>query len=163
MQKYACIILLIGFYFIGLPLSYIFMFVIHLDIYGFWLGMISAETVTNLLLFILIWHFDWNIISGKTQKRIHALMESKLPRNSTLSLNGEEEEHIELLQIEFRENIIHSQTDDDQTAERLSINDGDMSQGDTSSSESLFRLVGGKIIILILLCSIFIVSFITSI
>ena len=101
MQKYTCMILLIGFYFIGLPLSYIFMFVMSLDIYGFWLGMISAETVTNILLFIFIWHFDWNVILEKTQESIHILMESNLSQTSSLPPNSEEE-HIGLLSIESK-------------------------------------------------------------
>lgn len=46
------------------------MFLVRIDIYGFWIGVIAAETVTNTLLFVLIERFDWKSHSNKALKRI---------------------------------------------------------------------------------------------
>ncbi len=57
MQKYACVILAIGYLAIALPSSYILMFIASFDIYGFWCAMILSGIVVDTLLFILIWRF----------------------------------------------------------------------------------------------------------
>ncbi|CAF5101893.1 unnamed protein product, partial [Rotaria sp. Silwood1] len=60
-QKYAAMVSFIGFYIIGLPMAYIFMFIIHMehmDIYGYWIGMIIASSVIAGILFVFIWHLN---------------------------------------------------------------------------------------------------------
>lgn len=47
------------------------MFYVRLNIYGFWCGIIAAETVTNGLLFVLIERFTWERHASKALKRIH--------------------------------------------------------------------------------------------
>ena len=46
------------------------MFLVRLDIYGFWIGLIAAETVTNTFLFILVQRFDWKRHADAALKRI---------------------------------------------------------------------------------------------
>ena len=48
-----------GFYIFGLPVAAVLMFYVRIDIFGFWIGIIVAETVTNALLFTLIQRFNW--------------------------------------------------------------------------------------------------------
>ena len=59
-----------GFYAFGIPVAILLMFYFRIDIYGFWLGIIVAETITNILLFILIQRFDWNRHAEKALRRI---------------------------------------------------------------------------------------------
>ncbi|CAF0885948.1 unnamed protein product [Rotaria sordida] len=58
-QKCGAIIAFIGFYAFGIPLAGLLMFVVRMDIYGFWIGIIVAETVTNTFLFLFIQRFNW--------------------------------------------------------------------------------------------------------
>jgi hypothetical protein len=58
-QKRGAMIAFGGFYLFGIPLAAFLMFYVRIDIYGFWIGIIAAETVTNGLLFILVERFNW--------------------------------------------------------------------------------------------------------
>lgn len=58
-QKRGAVISLCGFYVFGMPIAALLMFYVRIDIFGFWIGIIVAETVTNALLFTLIQRFDW--------------------------------------------------------------------------------------------------------
>ena len=58
--------------------------------------------------------------------------------------------------------MIYSQINNAQTVESVPMNVTDISEDDTLSSKSLFRLVGIKLLILTLFCSIFVVSLIIS-
>jgi hypothetical protein len=58
-QKRGAMIAFFGFYLFGIPLAAVLMFFVRLDIFGFWLGIIVAETITNTLLFILVQRFNW--------------------------------------------------------------------------------------------------------
>ena len=138
MQRYACIILFISFLFIQLPLSYIFTFIVNMDIYGFWLAMILSEMLTDILLFVLIWRFDWNTFSEKALNNIRF--------TELEELNA----HMELLPLKPIENNDYSKIDKDISSA-------------IASDESFFRSISIKGIILILLFCIFIVSFVNSI
>ena len=70
-QKRGALIAFGGFYFFGIPLAVVLMFYTRLDIYGFWLGIIAAETVTNTLLFILVHRFNWERHAKAALVRIH--------------------------------------------------------------------------------------------
>ena len=58
-QKRGAMISLCGFYVFGIPIAAVLMFYVRIDIFGFWIGIIAAETVTNALLFTLIQRFNW--------------------------------------------------------------------------------------------------------
>ena len=47
------------------------MFYTRFDIYGFWFGIIAAETVTNTLLFLLVHRFNWERHAKAALVRIH--------------------------------------------------------------------------------------------
>lgn len=57
------------------------MFWVRIDIYGFWLGIIAAETVTNTLLFILIQRFDW-----KSHAKAALIRVNFNPKNATADI-----------------------------------------------------------------------------
>jgi hypothetical protein len=69
-QKRGAFIAFCGFYIFGIPIAALLMFLVRIDIYGFWIGIIAAETVTNSLLFILIGRFNWKHHSDQALKRI---------------------------------------------------------------------------------------------
>ncbi|CAF3525731.1 unnamed protein product [Rotaria socialis] len=58
-QKRSAMISFLGFYVFGIPFAAFLMFSVRIDIYGFWIGVIIAETVTNIFLFLLIYRFNW--------------------------------------------------------------------------------------------------------
>ncbi|CAF2343498.1 unnamed protein product [Rotaria sp. Silwood2] len=58
-QKRGAMIAFFGFYVFGIPIAAFLMFYVRIDIYGFWIGIIAAETVTNTLLFMFIQRFNW--------------------------------------------------------------------------------------------------------
>ncbi|CAF1603487.1 unnamed protein product [Adineta ricciae] len=84
MQKFSVIILFVGFYLFGLPLAYVFTYVIHMNIYGFWLGIIIAEIIMNTALFILVWFFNWETFSQTAMKRFQRDDTMALPEDSAL-------------------------------------------------------------------------------
>ncbi|CAM4815453.1 unnamed protein product [Rotaria magnacalcarata] len=69
-QKRGAMISLTGFYVFGIPLAAILMFSVKIDIYGFWIGIIAAETITNVFLLILIRRFNWEKHSSAAVIRI---------------------------------------------------------------------------------------------
>jgi hypothetical protein len=81
-QKRGAIISFFGFYLFGIPLAGVLMFFVRIDIYGFWIGIIAAETVTNALLFILVQRFNWESHAKSALKRI-----SFNPKNATAMIS----------------------------------------------------------------------------
>jgi hypothetical protein len=159
MQRYAALFLFIGFYLIGLPSAYLFMYVIHMNIFGFWVGMILAEALTNTLLFILIWNFDWNALSEQVQNRIcfaSSSIYSKTDSLSSLNIG----EHMLLLPY----------TSDQEYADKIGEHSTIKTQSDNEdghsnekeSDESLFKLIGIKLLVLVPLVCLFILSMINS-
>ncbi|CAF1221645.1 unnamed protein product [Didymodactylos carnosus] len=68
-QAKGAIIAFLGFYAIGIPLAGVFMFVVKIDIYGFWAGYATGRVFTNILLFVLIKRFDWKHIADFASSR----------------------------------------------------------------------------------------------
>lgn len=69
-QKRGAMISITGFYVFGIPAAAVLMFIVKVDIYGFWIGVIIAETITNTLLLILINRFNWEKHSNAALIRI---------------------------------------------------------------------------------------------
>ena len=69
-QKRGALIAFFGFYLFGIPIAAVLMFFVRIDIYGFWIGLIAAETVTNTFLFILVQRFNWRRHADAALKRI---------------------------------------------------------------------------------------------
>jgi hypothetical protein len=159
MQRYSAIFSFIGFYLIGLPLSYVFMYVIHMNIFGFWVGMILAETVTNILLFTLIWRFDWNDFSKKVQEHIRFISPSIYSKTDSLS-SMNMDEHILLLPYasdqEYADKISKHST------VQIQSDNEDGHSNEKESDESLFKLIGIKLLVLVPLVCLFILSMINS-
>ena len=65
------------------------MFVVRMDIYGFWLGIIAAETVTNILLFTLIGRFHWERHARAALMRIKFNPTSATTEIVTISASNE--------------------------------------------------------------------------
>jgi hypothetical protein len=159
MQRYAAVILFIGFYFIGLPSSYLFMFVIHLDIYGFWLGMIFGEMLINMTLFYLIWRFDWNRFSEEAQDHIRLTVPSIHPTTDSLASNNTDEHMKLLLYKSDRKN-------DEQINGHGTVPiQSDIEEADSNergSDESLLQLIGVKLLVFVCFFCVFIISLINS-
>lgn len=161
MQKYACIILSIGFLLIQLPSSYIFMFILNLDIYGFWLAMILSEMLTDILLFILIWRFDWNTVSEKALDNIRFSESSEDLKTNPSPLKNTNE-HMELLSRKSDEKNDYTKINKDNTKQIQLANEENM-YNESLPDKSLFKSIIIKAIILLLLSFMFIVSFINSV
>ncbi|CAF3368391.1 unnamed protein product [Rotaria sp. Silwood1] len=92
-----------GFYVFGIPLAALLMFYVRIDIYGFWIGIIAAETVTNTLLFTLIQRFNWERHAKAALIRIDFN-----PNNVVLvSTNDEQTQEIDL---DSRNNVDNKST-----------------------------------------------------
>ncbi|CAF1504505.1 unnamed protein product, partial [Didymodactylos carnosus] len=59
LQQKGAIIALTGFFLICVPLAVVLIYVVKIDIYGYWIGLICAAVFINISLFILIQRFDW--------------------------------------------------------------------------------------------------------
>jgi hypothetical protein len=80
-QKRGAMISFGGFYLFGIPIAAFLMFYVRIDIYGFWIGIIAAETVTNALLFTLVQRFNWERHAQAAQIRI-----AFNPKNATTNI-----------------------------------------------------------------------------
>lgn len=80
------------------------MFVVHLDIYGFWLGIIAAETITNTLLFILIARFNWESHAKAALIRIKFNPNSKTNDISIVTSNNTNDEKMNKESLNDSEN-----------------------------------------------------------
>jgi hypothetical protein len=159
MQRYAAIFLFIGFYIIGLPSAYIFMYIFDMDIFGFWTGMILAETLIDILLFILIWDFNFNTFSKNAEENIRLTDPSISVRNDSLaSINTDE--HMRLLP--YTSNQKDNENINEHSTELTQSNNEEEDSNGTASNESLFKLVAIKLLVLIPLLCLFILSFINS-
>ncbi|CAF4334985.1 unnamed protein product, partial [Rotaria sp. Silwood2] len=107
-QKYAAIVSFVGLYIIGLPMAYIFMFIIHMDIYGYWIGMIVASSAIAGILFVFIWRLDWNAMAQIAIDRIHFDKTLETVTSTclltTLPLTIDTDESIEMLPFQDNEN-----------------------------------------------------------
>lgn len=83
-----------GFYLFGIPLAAVLMFFVRLDVFGFWLGIIVAETITNALLFILVQRFDWERHSKAALVRI--TFNPKTATSEIATVAGFEEKPVDL-------------------------------------------------------------------
>lgn len=85
MQIYGVLLMFIGFYIVGLALAYILMYVVKIDIYGFWVGVIVAAVLITIAAVIIIWYFDWNAISIEAHKHIRYIDPSILSAGDSVS------------------------------------------------------------------------------
>jgi hypothetical protein len=112
-QKRGAIIAFCGFYLFGIPIAAFLMFFVRIDIYGFWIGIIAAETVTNTFLFILVQRFNWERHAKAALIRINfnpknataniatiSITDDKSPKIKTESINNTDENNwMKLIQI----------------------------------------------------------------
>lgn len=108
-QMRSALISLVGFYLCGFPLAVFLMFFIRIDIYGFWLGIMFAETVTNVLLCYTIKRFNWQRHSQKALKRIAFHSDKPNSECNVLEDNKLEED---ILQTNFTQNKQESSLSD---------------------------------------------------
>jgi hypothetical protein len=160
MQRYAAVILFIGFYFIGLPSSYLFMFVIHLDIYGFWLGVISAEILINIALLTLIWRFDWYKCSEEAQDHIRFAVSSIHSIADSPALNNKDG-HMKL--FPYTSDRKNDEQINDHGIVPIQSDKAEPDSNERGSDESLLKLIGIKLLVFICFSCAFIISFINSI
>ena len=104
-QKRGAMISFCGFYIFGLPVSALLMFYVRIDIFGFWIGIIVAETVTNALLFVLIQRFNWERQARAAAIRIQFNSKNATATIATVTdLNGKSNEIKEEQSIAADEN-----------------------------------------------------------
>jgi hypothetical protein len=70
------------------------MFFVRIDIYGFWIGIIAAETVTNTLLFILVQRFNWEGHAKAALIRINFNPKTATTNIATIPITDEKSESI---------------------------------------------------------------------
>jgi len=83
-----------GFYLFGIPIAAVLMFFVRIDIYGFWIGVIAAETVTNTLLFILVQRFNWECHAQAALVRINFNPKNATTNIATVSITDQKSEII---------------------------------------------------------------------
>jgi len=88
-QIKGALIAFFGFYVFGIPVAALLMFYVRLDIFGFWIGIIIAETVTNTLLFVLIQRFNWEHHARSALKRVHFNTKQSTIDVATVSVDEE--------------------------------------------------------------------------
>lgn len=69
--KEGAVIILGTTYIIGVPLSVVLGFVVHLRAKGFWIGFIIALCVQDLIFGMLFLGIDWEILAAKAKERVH--------------------------------------------------------------------------------------------
>ena len=88
-QIKGALIAFFGFYVFGIPSAALLMFYVRIDIFGFWIGIIIAETVTNALLFVLIQRFNWEHHARSALKRVHFNTKQSTIDVATVSVDEE--------------------------------------------------------------------------
>ena len=84
-QNYGAVILLTGFYIVGLPLVYYFVFKRGMEMKGIWMGMVIGGILENVFYMILLFMiFDWDNICKEIHKFI--LSQSKVSNSKTPEL-----------------------------------------------------------------------------
>jgi len=131
-QKRGAMIALCGFYLFGIPIAAFLMFFVRIDIYGFWIGIIAAETVSNTLLFILVQRFNWDRHAKAALIRINFN-----PKNATANIA-----------------TVPMADEKSQTAQTDSINDIDQN--------SWIKLIRIKVFVLLLFICFLIIGIVTS-
>jgi hypothetical protein len=149
---------------VGLPLAYILTFIAHMDIYGFWIGMISAEIVTNSVLFVALWRFDWYSYTKVVQDRtVDNSLENLSLNSSSLFASASNLSNNEQLQL-----LPHKHNEMEHTypakldTTSLQLDEQQHGFSATTPDESLFTLIGVKLIVLFSLIFLFVVSIIIN-
>ena len=157
MQKYTVIFAFIGFYLVGLPLSYVFTFIVPLDIYGFWLGIMSGEIIIDILFFILIWRFDWNMVSkeASARTRLPSVISMRSRANSSSSINTNE--HIQLLP--YKSHLKNDALSGENAAASIQSDKEEKISDEKRESEPLsYESITIKLLVFIVFFCIFIIS-----
>jgi hypothetical protein len=164
MQKYATIFLLIGFFVFGLPLAYILTFIVHMDIYGFWLGMIVGVGLIDVMLVVFVWHFDFDALSKTAHEHIRFDTSATFSQNSlpldTSTSDQTTDERVQLLSFKYESENDRAALD---TTTQTAGNRQEIKSDTLEPEERLFKLLRTKIIILFLFICLFIISVILSV
>lgn len=92
-QNRGAVVSFCGFYIFGIPVAALLMFYVRIDIFGFWIGIIVAETITNALLFTLIQRFNWEKQAKAASIRIQFNSKDATTTIATVTdLNGKSNE-----------------------------------------------------------------------
>ncbi|XAR48339.1 hypothetical protein NMG60_11031126 [Bertholletia excelsa] len=86
LQSRVAVINLGCYYVIGIPIGVLLAYVIHLQVQGLWIGMISGVVAQVVVLGIMIWRTDWNEQVGKAAQRLNKwLMKPSAESNEGLN------------------------------------------------------------------------------
>lgn len=77
LQRIGATINIGAFYIIGVPLSIVLGFVVHMRAKGFWIGFICALCIQDLLYGILVFCFNWENLAAKAQERVYSTISQK--------------------------------------------------------------------------------------
>lgn len=131
-----------GFYLLGLPLAGILMFNFHMDIYGFWLGMIAGESLSNVMLFALVWRFDWDNLAREAFDRAQSDTLTQLSNVESLQLLPHK----------------YDNTNHERTPILPTLDQQERNSGVVTLKRSLFQLHWIKVIIIFLFICLFVIS-----
>lgn len=139
MQKWTSVISGALFVVVGLPVAYITTFIFHMDIFGFWIGVIVAEMFTIVLLFVLLHRFDWSTYSQETFDR---MAKESLEHFTLIASNKNNNDESELLL----------------SRNRIRIEESEMTSVKNTSKQSVMKLIRIKLAVFLLFLSLFVVS-----
>ncbi|XP_057695409.1 multidrug and toxin extrusion protein 1-like, partial [Corythoichthys intestinalis] len=105
MQKIAAVANFIGYYFLGLSIGVVLMFVAKLAILGFWLGLLICVVLQSLFYIVVIFRLNWKSITEEAVKRAKTKINVPLLNmgDAVLNHSGEQTQ----LQLNVGQRFIH--------------------------------------------------------
>lgn len=85
-QTVGAIGIFIGSYGVAIPLAFSLGLETSLGLRGFWLGFGIGYSVIAAMFFVLIWRFDWNVLSQEAQQRSKTSNDSETGLGDSLNL-----------------------------------------------------------------------------
>ncbi|CAF1419154.1 unnamed protein product [Adineta ricciae] len=87
-QYFDAIVSFSSYFFVGIPMGVLFIFVLHLNMAGYWFAIISSLIVTNIVFYIYIRKINWIEQAERAQVNILSKKEAVPERTSLLSDNA---------------------------------------------------------------------------
>ena len=115
MQSLATWVVLIGFYLVAMPSSYIFAFVLNYGLTGLWMGSVCGSLVEFLIYYTVVtFYIDWVAVSEDIIERLKAAYSPRPNRTHTNTLDdpllfdhSRSIDKIERKQLSFSPVLIH--------------------------------------------------------
>nr|AFK34154.1 unknown [Lotus japonicus] len=160
MQRYGLVLMFIGYYIIGLPLAFIFTFVVKLNVYGFWVGLIIATVLINVAAFFMVRSFNWIAIAKEAHKHIEFIEPPSMESKDDAFTHENISEDRQLLPATSSKKS-DEEVNEYHTIETPSI-DKEEKLYETPSNKHFTTVLIIQIVVLIVLIALFIMSYVHS-